>query len=330
MSSVLPQTRPLGDRRLYETLFREVFTSDTAVSINDVRSYCLGRLYRAGSQLDGALELLQKIDVLAGGGSRLRIHRDFLRELSGRDTGVVIAKWLLRALVIGGEIEIVFPPGSLSIGAHENELLLHVARVSLQGLPAIRLMRDLGVVSDTTQSTSLLAIRDPFVDILKSSLAFSVTSRRSRKSLSPEQLQSIQEAQERQGAAAEEFVLDFERRRLEGHLFLNLIERVSTTTVSAGYDIESFEGLDSFLPNRFIEVKSFADTEGFYISQGELQAARELGDAYHIYLVNSRTCNNDGYVPLIIRNPAKELFREEGPWVITPVDFRVERPVQAK
>src|SRR4051812_48515435 len=111
MSNVLPQTRPLGNKRLYEALFGEVFVSGRSVLREDVRSYCLASLYRAGSHLDGALELLLGMGALHLDGAALRADDDVLSELEGHDVGFVVARRLLLYLSSAGDIDLVFPSG---------------------------------------------------------------------------------------------------------------------------------------------------------------------------------------------------------------------------
>jgi len=325
MSNVLPQTRLLGNKRLYETLFREVFVSGQAVLKEDVRSYCLSSLYRAGSHLDGALELLQGVGALHADGAMLKADQEVLSELKQGDIGLLVAKRLLLQLSSMGEIDLVFPSGSLSVGALTGEVYVHLSRIPFEGLPAVRLMRDLDVIHDSEESPVLLKISGPLVSIIRATVAASISRKRAVKGMTPEQLALLQQAQAVQGSLAEEFVLEFERRRLNGHVFLNLIERISTRSVSAGYDIESYDGPSSFLPDRFIEVKSFLGAEHFYWSQGELEAARALGDRYHIYLVDMDRYSLPEYAPRIIRNPASELFRSDSAWSLVPINFRVDR-----
>lgn len=325
MSTVLPQTRSLGNKRLYEVLFGEVFVSGHSVLREDVRSYCLARLYRAGSHMDGALELLQEMGALHADGLQLKADDGMLCELMEHEVGFVVASRLILHLASKREIDCVFPPGSLSVGKVNGEVYIHLSRIPLEGLPAIRLMRDLDVIDDSEESPVLLTINGPLVSILKATVASSINLRRAAKSMTPEQLALLQEAQAKQGMLAEEFVLDFERNRLHGHMFLNLIERVSCYSVSSGYDIESFDELGSFLPDRFIEVKSYSGGEHFYLSEGELKAARNLGDQYYVYLVDMAEYSEPGYVPQMIRDPANELFRSDSLWSLVPISFRVDR-----
>src|SRR5258708_14568186 len=228
-------------------------------------------------------------------------------------------------LAIDGEIERFFPPGSLSWGSGNGELNLHLSQVSMQSLPVVKLLRDLGVVFDSEQAAVLLKVQEPFSTALRAAVAMTASRNRRGRELSPEQLALLQQAQTQQGAEAEVFVLALEQKRLSGHPQPQLIQHLSLTDAAAGYDIESFEGLKSFLPDRFIEVKSYRAVEHFFLSSGEMAAARELGDRYYLYLVDMEKIDSPKYLPTIIRNPADEPFDPKSCWSASAVNFEVVR-----
>jgi hypothetical protein len=110
-------------------------------------------------------------------------------------------------------------------------------------------------------------------------------------------------------------------KRLQGHPQIQLVRRVSEIDTGAGFDIESFEGLRSFFPDRFIEVKSYQGNPRFFWSQGEIAAAKELGEKYCLYLVDMEQLQSPDYCPVLIRNPVTELFGDNSNWTATPVSY---------
>lgn len=94
------------------------------------------------------------------------------------------------------------------------------------------------------------------------------------------------EGQRLRGRAAEELVLREERKRLRelGRPELaELVQRISKSNVSAGYDITSFEEDGS---HRYIEVKSSTGNKiRFEWSIGERRYAEKARDKYWIYFV---------------------------------------------
>jgi hypothetical protein len=112
-----------------------------------------------------------------------------------------------------------------------------------------------------------------------------------RAKLSPERLLDIKRRCEENGYIGEEFVLNYERRRLRRNGRGELASRVSWVSqlsAAAGFDISSFEEDGT---ERWIEVKSTAGNgQVFEISENEWRTAGRAGEKYYIYRVtNVRT-----------------------------------------
>ena len=128
------------------------------------------------------------------------------------------------------------------------------------------------------------------------------------------------------GKQGELFVLRYEQSRLEGHPHFDKIERIAETYVNAGYDIQSFNDLDSFIHDRFIEVKSYRDDIAFYWSKIEVGKAKRLKAKYYLYLVDRSLISNSDYIPKIFQDPYKKIFendvwkKETENWKITIED----------
>jgi len=89
--------------------------------------------------------------------------------------------------------------------------------------------------------------------------------------------------------AAEDFVVEWEKHRLEfqgDESLIKLVRRVSSENVNMGYDIVSVDGGKEGDTDRFIEVKSSCGTRvSFYWSSNEIDCARKLGKNYWLYFV---------------------------------------------
>lgn len=116
------------------------------------------------------------------------------------------------------------------------------------------------------------------------------------------------------GAEAEAHVLAYEQKRLASHSNFDQIERISEYDVGAGYDIVSFNELESTELDRLIEVKSFSDTPSFHWSRNEIDVARFKKDQYFIYLVDRDKMNEIGYTPTIIQNPYDTVLADDTGW----------------
>lgn len=142
------------------------------------------------------------------------------------------------------------------------------------------------------------------------------------KRITLEQLLKKQEDQSRRGLEAEEFVLEFERKRLPE--MAHKIKRISDFDVSAGYDIVSFENNSEEHYNRFIEVKCYIGTPHFFWSENESDIARIKSDKYVLCLVDYERMKEPDYQPVFIKNPYKIIF-EGDEWLINVASYRIQK-----
>lgn len=140
------------------------------------------------------------------------------------------------------------------------------------------------------------------------------------RKISLEELKKQQDIQGQLGKDAEEFILGYEKNRLKGHINADNIRIISTDNVNAGYDIQSYQDIYSMIINRFIEVKSFSDNEGFYWSKNEIDISKIKEDQYYLYLVDRDKIKKEGYEPIVIQNPYSNILLNEEEW-----DKRVEK-----
>jgi hypothetical protein len=143
-----------------------------------------------------------------------------------------------------------------------------------------------------------------------------------RQKLTLEQLQQTLEMQRVQGETAEMYVLSFELERLSEHIQKSQIRKISDIDVSAGYDIVSFNDMESRSLNRFIEVKSYTGNIHFFWSKNELETAKIKEDMYYLYLVDIDKISDVNYAPIIIKNPVKVLI-ESMEWIMEPQSYKI-------
>ena len=116
--------------------------------------------------------------------------------------------------------------------------------------------------------------------------------------------------------------MKYERTRLSGHPKLEKVKIISDVDCGAGYDVISFENLNSAEINRFIEVKSYTGKTQFYWSKNEVEEAQARGDVYFLYLVNREKVSDSAYIPHIIQAPFKNVFLNELVWNREPQSWR--------
>ena len=143
------------------------------------------------------------------------------------------------------------------------------------------------------------------------------TSDINRKKISLKQLKNINNQKEEAGRLAEEWVLDYEQKRLIMHPQMSEIKIISEEYCNAGYDIKSYNTNESIILDRYIEVKSYTDNEdaiSFYWSKNEIKVANNEGDNYYIYIVNRDKIVDSNYIPEIIKNPYELIFNNVSEW----------------
>lgn len=108
-----------------------------------------------------------------------------------------------------------------------------------------------------------------------------------RAKLNPEQFRELKKRCDENGYIGEEFVINFERRRLKRAGKPDLATKlrwVSQESVGEGYDILSYETDGT---ERLIEVKSTSGNKKiFEMSNNEWQTAVNAGSRYYIYFVS--------------------------------------------
>ena len=94
-----------------------------------------------------------------------------------------------------------------------------------------------------------------------------------------------------------------------------LVQIISSTDVTAGYDIESFDGQTNDLKfNRRIKVKGSTNYNiSFYWSSGEIKKSLELKESYWIYFVSGINRQTQSFNAEIIKipNPSYKVLETE-------------------
>lgn len=116
-----------------------------------------------------------------------------------------------------------------------------------------------------------------------------------------EQFKKELSKKEEAGERAEKYVLALEKKKFPG----KTVEYVALEDVGAGYDIKSYLSESSLFHDKFIEVKSYSESDKFYWTRNEVETAKQLGENYYLYLVKSFLDSK----PKEIKNPYANIFR---------------------
>jgi len=139
-----------------------------------------------------------------------------------------------------------------------------------------------------------------------------------KKVLAYNQFQKILEQEEKLGHKAEVQTYKYEKNKFKEYPNIqNKIKHISLENVLAGYDIISFEMLESKkLNSKYIEVKAVSDNDWkFYWSRNEMSKAKELGKNYYLYLIpveNGKVSKSLNWKQ--IKDPYSEVFSNEHKW----------------
>jgi hypothetical protein len=298
-------------------LLRKPDTSWTEVTLSH---YFSNKVYKGYQYIDGGVPFLRLVGVIEEQGANIRIASNN-GSLPTSPAGIteLIGLKLLSALDDKGELLRLFDPQSITIDNSSGELVIGPQSFPLRYRAIRRLLVDLDILSRHGASFSY-TLKPPFDQILRNKLS----DIGSIRGLSIERLKEALLRQEILGAEAEEFVLQYELKRLKNHPCKEQIKRISEIDVAAGYDIVSFNEIKSEVPDRFVEVKSFVGTPSFYWTKNELDTAKAKSGSYFLYLVDRDGCSTAGYEPIIVQDPFSMVY-ESQEWVKSPTVLYVSK-----
>ena len=150
-----------------------------------------------------------------------------------------------------------------------------------------------------------------------------------RKTITEKQLYAQLLQRKELGNCGEEWVLEYEKRRITNPELRKRIKLISLIDVGAGFDIVSFENDHSTGYDRFIEVNTYKGNEHFHWSHNEIEKANIYGEHYYLYLVDGDCLNCEDYEPQIIQNPIENIGNSDI-WAKRPDSYLVERYVTAQ
>lgn len=226
----------------------------------------------------------------------------------------------LNQLIVDKTVNRLFQEGLFSLDMFEYESVLNKFRFRNElfdiNYSAVRdTLTNQGFFESIRQTqTTRFYVSDTCLSLIENSI------RQQKKTLTLDDLRLKLEQEEAAGDLAEQFVLSYELKRLNGK---EGVKRISTIDVSAGYDIVSYDSQDSAINDLFIEVKAINKSHCFYMSSNEMDVAKWKGNSYCLYLVYLPEIQKPDYKPIIIRNPINS-FSTSNDWLIEPKSFQIQ------
>ncbi|WP_226037482.1 DUF3883 domain-containing protein [Aquibacillus saliphilus] len=290
----------------YILLFDEVFSSEPIKVIN-IKKYCLNKNNYYRTPVDAILALLSDMKIIDMQGEEiflnplgLSLQEDLVSKESIED--------FIRLLLVNyfdeliGIVNFTFDYKEETYFIRNSDIPFHFSGIR-------NLLINIGFL--TYINNNVLILEKKFITLVEEHF------KKKKRQLSLEKLKEIQAKKEEMGEIAENFVLNYEKKRLGdcGFLDLNKVKKISDVDVTAGYDIVSYINNKSNHYDKFIEVKSFELHPYFYWSKNEIEVAKEKKDNYFLYLVDRKKITSRDYKPIIISNPYETVYKNSENWI---------------
>jgi len=318
LEELLKYDRLANKDELLFLLFKALPLSNNQ-KISDLKRYCTSNYFSIGRCFDGTLKLLEFMSYVRVSEGLVSINEDLFEpseiecqsEYFGNDGFV---RNLLLSIAREMPITDFIIPDAVRRDINTGLFYIKENLIPLRYFGIRNLLIALDFLQrDSTFDPNNLFVRESSTILFDGMILNPLreaNQRRARK-VSLSELSDRIERQEELGSQAEIFVLEFERDRLKGHLSITDVRRVSEEFTNAGYDIESFNNLDSVLIDRYVEVKSYSEKLLFYWSRNEVETAKALADKYFLYLVDRNKIGIPDYTPKIFQNPYLRIFNNE-------------------
>mgnify|MGYP001607782771 CR=1 FL=1 len=296
--------------------------SEKPSNIEQIKTYCCTQSLELALSFDSTVCLLSYVGLIELNYDDSLLSRKTAS--SGHNIHKRVLELLIEKMIADKAIQDLFHPLGVKYDVVLDKIAVRNSSISLSLSGIKKLLIAVGFFDKSGLSENLLIINPEYTDFFKEIILPAIMPERTNEDegMSLDELRSILEKKQLYGKMAEEFVLKYERTRLSGHPKLEKVKIISDVDCGAGYDVISFENLNSAEINRFIEVKSYTGKTQFYWSKNEVEEAQARGDVYFLYLVNREKVSDSAYIPHIIQAPFKNVFLNELVWNREPQSWR--------
>lgn len=310
----------------------EIIRTSKNVSLKGIKDYSIDQSINLAFTVDAIIELLLTINwVELTRDNKLKITDNKYIHLDKQTESNHLANLLTRGIFAALKDENILTEfidfESLDIDMKSGAILVLIDSIPLQYSGLRKLLKTMMVFNDYEPNSIFYQISDEYQDYftnqiviwLQEEYAYSFTS-----GLSFEEFKRLQKIKEELGNRAEEYVVFYEQERLKEHPYTKRIKQISKIKINAGFDVASFDGLNSRDFDRFIEVKSFTGNPEFYWSDNEIRVAEIKKEHYFLYLVDRNCINEKDYQPIIIQNPFEAIYHNED-WLKNPTSWKITK-----
>jgi hypothetical protein len=306
----------LGNKDELLLLLFEGINSSGNQQISDVKFYCSSKIFSISRSFNGIIKFLKYL-------SFINLSENIIGLNKGEFNPLLIPKHeyfelyyfyecLFNALISDNTIGSILNESNVKYNSTLRQYYIQENKYSYKYFPIRNLLLSTGFLQRDINEENYLLVNKGFTGDFKNQIVSRFLKKQDyRRQISLEQLKKKILGQELRGESAEQFVLEYERRRLSEHPQVYKVARISEEFVNAGYDIESFSDSDSIIIDRFIEVKSYNKEIGFYWSKNEVETARKLADKYFLYLVDINKITEISYEPKRFQDPYRRIFQSD-------------------
>lgn len=310
LSEKIEKSSDLADREGILFVFKSLLSGVTSIdALSKLRLHNSGKI---NVNIELTLELFHLLKLLDFNSNKTIFANQFLRNNIHNevDFEFFFTKALLNFLLYNGYID----RSKIVFDDVENNFIFLRSAIKYKYASLRNLMLSFDMVKKRYDGSYIL--NSSFLDLLQN-------NNLEIQKLNEKKLFELLELQRNNGELGENFVLEYERKRLLSHKEVNKIKRISNVDVCAGYDILSFNDQFSESLSRFIEVKTYSGRPHFYWSKNEINVARLRHINYYLYLVDISKINDFDYIPHIICDP-NTYFASSDKWVISAQSYLYE------
>lgn len=306
----------LGDADDISFVLFQALVPDRKQALRDVRKFCVSQLFSISLSFEGIVQLLEFVRIIEADSLTISISNKYFNqeEIKTQDKYFQDVHFFdclfekLKELDCVGEL---FNESNLRFNHVRNQYYVKSHLIAFKFFTIRNLLLKLAFLERDETIPDHLLIASRFTEFFKDTIISNLKTTPDLVAFDLDALGKKLEQQAEFGKYGELFALSYEQQRLKGHAQIEQILRISDDHVSAGYDISSFDNLDSFINDRFIEVKTYSKEISFYWSKQEVEVAMELRNKYWLYLVDATRMNSVDYSPKLIQNPYQKIFENE-------------------
>jgi len=315
----------LGGTKEIAFILFDCFESGETRRVVDLKAYSNSRIFTSAPSFDAILVLLEFVGFLKFIDDRVVLVNERFNPSRFEKNHYFSQEHFYKALFTKLNEDSLgknfLSRENLRFDSQKEQYYLVENRIEFKFLAIRNLLLNLGFLYHDEMIGNHLFVHADFSLLMETMFVETIRKSDRARRFTLDQLKTQLQTNEELGRQGELFVLDYEKKRLSNHRFIEKVIRISDDFVNAGFDIESFENDHSIVPDRFIEVKTYSDNISFYWSENEIDTAKRFANSYWLYLVHAGSLKKPDYVPKMFQNPYLTIFDSES-WLRTGMSWK--------